>query len=431
MKQYDRYKDSGVEWLGKVPEHWRLFVIRAITRLKSDKGHSNYEVLSVYREYGVIKKDTRDDNHNATSQETITYKAVNPTDLVINKMKAWQGSMGISPFKGIVSPAYITCEINKEIVHCDYLHYLLRSSRYIDEYNRLSYGVRIGQWDMHYEDFKQIIVSLPTVWEQENIASFLDQKCIQIDKAISQKEKVIELLNERRQVIIQRAVTRGLDPNVPMKSSGVDWIGEIPEHWEVKKLKFLTSKIGSGVTPTGGSSVYRDTGIPLLRSQNIHFDKIDLSDVACISPFIDSTMSNTRVREGDVLLNITGGSIGRCYYVKNDLGPANVNQHVCILRPNKFQTLFLYYLMRSNIGQTQIELEQTGGNREGLTFAALKNFIFPTTLSKVQEDITNYLNQVNIQIDSAISIKRQEIEKLKEYKTVLIDAAVTGKIKIA
>lgn len=163
MPGYESYRQSEVPWLGNVPSHWDVQPLRAVTSLKSDKNRPDLPVLSVYREYGVILKDSRDDNHNATSLDTSTYKVVKPGDLVVNKMKAWQGSMGVSAHDGIVSPAYITCTTKADRVRPAYLHYLLRSSPLIGVYNSLSYGVRVGQWDMHYEDFKQIPIPLPTI----------------------------------------------------------------------------------------------------------------------------------------------------------------------------------------------------------------------------------------------------------------------------
>lgn len=430
MKRYERYKESGVEWLGRVPEQWEGIANKYIfipqKRIVGKKA-SNYVLLSLTLN-GVIKRDM-DNPQGKFPAEFDSYQKVCVGDFIFCHfdIEETPRTIGLSSFDGMITGAYTVYEVKNEFDNKFLYYYYLN----IDNDKRMRSLYKGLRNTVSKEAFGSLKTFIPPLEEQKAIAYILDQKCAQIDKAVSQKERVIELLNERRQIIIQRAVTRGLDPNVPMKDSGVDWIGEIPEHWEVRKLKFLTSKIGSGVTPRGGSSVYIDNGIPLLRSQNIHFDRVDLSDVACISNFVDSTMSNTRVKEGDVLLNITGGSIGRCYYVKKNFGPANVNQHVCILRPHKFLTQFLYYLMRSNIGQNLIELEQTGGNREGLTFAALKNFAFPVTLLNEQQQIATYLDQVNIKIDKAIALKRQEIEKLKEYKTILIDAAVTGKIKIA
>ena len=273
IPKYPAYKDSGVEWLGEIPEHWDAVSLGSILELKSDKNHPDYEVLSVYREYGVIKKDSRDDNHNATSLDTSNYKAVEPGDLVVNKMKAWQGSMGVSSYKGIVSPAYITCRVNPERIYPEYLHQLLRCNLYIGEYNRLSYGVRVCQWDMHYEDFKHITTTIPPIEEQTAIANFLDRKAAEIESAIGVKQKQIELLKERRQVLIHRAVTRGVPevrasrgvkPSLKLKDSGVEWIGEIPEHWEVKRLKNLIHDLESGVSVNASeaeSAVNNEIGV--------------------------------------------------------------------------------------------------------------------------------------------------------------------------
>jgi len=149
---------------------------------------------------------------------------------------------------------------------------------------------------------------------------------------IEKTERKIELLKEQQTAIINHYVTKGLDPTVKMKDSGIEWIGEIPEHWKISKLKFKLKKIGSGVTPKGGSEVYADEGVMFLRSQNIHFEGLYLDDVVRITPQTHSEMSGSRVQLNDVLLNITGGSIGRCCVVNID-EEFNVNQHVCILRP--------------------------------------------------------------------------------------------------
>lgn len=207
MKTHLSYKQTEISWLGEIPSHWNVLPIRAVTQLKSDKNRSDLQVLSVYREFGVIPKDSRDDNKNVTSADTSNYKAVLPGDLVVNKMKAWQGSMGVSKHEGIVSPAYITCATKPNIVNPQYLHYLLRSSPLVGVYNSLSYGVRLGQWDMHYEDFKQIQIPIPTKEEQQKIVEFLDKKTSEVDLAIAKKEKEIATLKELKAALISEAVT--------------------------------------------------------------------------------------------------------------------------------------------------------------------------------------------------------------------------------
>lgn len=210
------------------------------------------------------------------------------------------------------------------------------------------------------------------------------------------------------------------------KDSGVEWIGEIPEGWEVKRLKFVVSKVGSGVTPKGGANVYQLDGIPLLRSQNIHFDALKLDDVAYISQEIHDEMQNSKVMAGDVLLNITGASIGRCYFSDGSLEDANVNQHVCIIRPtSEIGTKYLYYLLRSDIGQKQIDVDQTGSGREGLNFEVLKNFLLPLADNSEQTAIASFLDRKTAEIDQLIANKEKLIALYEEEKTTIINHAVT------
>lgn len=200
-------KDSGVPWIGKVPEHWKVTAVTNITETVSQKNYPNEELLSVYRDYGVIIKSSRDDNNNKAGSDLSNYKLVEPGFLVINKMKAWQGSLGVSEFRGIVSPAYITCRTNKKIVDRGYLHHLLRSRNYINEYNRLSYGVRIDQWDMRYDDFKYVPVLLPPMMEQTAIAAYLDTKTTQIDRIVTNISIQIDKLKVLRKSLINDLVT--------------------------------------------------------------------------------------------------------------------------------------------------------------------------------------------------------------------------------
>ncbi len=200
-------KESGVAWIGEVPAHWEITAITNITDTVSKKNHPNEELLSVYRDYGVIIKSSRDDNHNKAGADLSSYKLVEPGYLVINKMKAWQGSLGVSEFRGIVSPAYITCKTDQRIVNRSYLHHLLRCRNYINEYNRLSFGVRVDQWDMRYDDFKYVPVLLPPISEQTSIAAYLDTKTVQIDRIVSTISTQIDKLKELRKTLINDVVT--------------------------------------------------------------------------------------------------------------------------------------------------------------------------------------------------------------------------------
>ena len=272
---------------------------------------------------------------------------------------------------------------------------------------------------------------LPPINAQNQIANYLDRETAHIDALIQAKENLLTMLAEKRQALITQAVTRGLDPNVPLKPSGIDWLGNVPEHWEVKKLKHVTSKIGSGVTPKGGSEVYQKEGIPFLRSQNIHFSGLDLDDVAFITKQVHQSMSNSQVESGDVLLNITGASLGRCYYYEGQYEEANVSQHVCILRPTEnILTKYLFYFLYSEIGQLQIQLSQTGGGREGLNFESLKVFVVPLPSLDEQNLVLNFVENESDKFDKLISAAEKTITLLKERRAALITAAVTGQINI-
>lgn len=200
-------KDSGIEWIGEIPKEWKVKYIKYSIKWKSIKGFGKETILSLYRDYGVIPKDSRDDNHNVTSLDTDSYKLVDIGDLVINKMKAWQGSLSISDYKGIVSPAYHVCQIIDNSICKKYFNYLLRNQLYKPEYMRLSTGMRIGQWDLSFDDFKNLPFILPNFKEQQEIANYLDIKCIEIDKLIEDKTKLLSELEDYKKSVIYEYVT--------------------------------------------------------------------------------------------------------------------------------------------------------------------------------------------------------------------------------
>lgn len=200
-------KDSGIEWVGSIPASWTTTRIKNLLAEKSVKGRPDETVLSLYREYGIIPKDSRDDNHNVTSSDTSSYKFIEVGDFVINKMKAWQGSMALSGYQGIISPAYLVYQFILEDVDPKYLHHLLRSRPYADEFARLSTGIRIGQWDLHSNDFLCTLALLPPLVEQTRIVAYVDDRCSEIDKAIEAKQLIIDELKAYKKSLIWEAVT--------------------------------------------------------------------------------------------------------------------------------------------------------------------------------------------------------------------------------
>ena len=432
FEKYDAYKDSGVDWIGEIPNHWCVEKSKWLFSLRKEKALKNEEQLTASQKYGMIPQNEfmALEGRRVTQVEfnSEILKHVEKGDFVIS-MRSFQGGLEYSEYTGSVSSAYVALKPITGIFSL-FFKYLFKSQRYIEALQSTSNLVRDGQ-ALRYDNFCMVDLFLPPIEEQMKIANFLNQRIIDIDQAIAIKEQQIALLNERKQIVIQKAVTQGLDPNVPMKDSGVEWIGQIPEYWELKKIKHVTSKIGSGVTPSGGGATYLDEGIPLLRSQNIHFNRIDLNDVARISEKVHHSMSNSKVRKNDVLLNITGGSIGRCYFVETS-EEMNVNQHVCILRPKKnISSIFLNAVLASEVGQGQIWYFQQGGGREGLNFQALKNFDIALPPIEEQILISKKVEEIYQQFGNMNAHIQMQIEKLKEYKTTLINDAVTGKIKVA
>ena len=421
MKPCPKYKDSGVEWIGEIPAHWKILPIRALCHLGRGRVISNEEIARNPGEYPVYSSQTANNGEMGR---------INSYDFD-GEYVTWTTDGANA---GTVFYRY-----GKFNCNCTNVCGTLKSKNKLCT-PLLPYILNLGtryyvRYDINPKLMNNMIakikISVPPYLEQTTIAAYLDRKTIQIDNLISKKQKLIELLKEERAAIINQAVTKGLNPDAPMKDSGIEWLGEVPEHWEVKRLKFLANKVGSGVTPRGGASVYQKDGIPLLRSQNIHFEGLKLDDVAYISEEIHNEMSGSKVKPNDVSLNITGASIGRCCIVPSDFGEANVNQHVCIIRPNRqIESGFLHNYISSDNGQVQIFSSEKGISREGLNFEQLKGFQVLLPPIADQKDIKDYIESATTKIDQTISNIEKQIDLLQEYRTALISEVVTGKIDV-
>ena len=432
LRPYPAYKPSGVEWLGDVPEHWDLLPLSAVTQPKTDTYKEGLELLSVYLDRGVIKfKDAEERRTNPTSEDVSNYKVVDPGDFVLNNQQAWRGSVGVSKYKGVVSPAYLVLSLSSRL-DLEFANLLFRDRSMVNQYLVSSRGVGTIQRNLYWPQLKKITTAVPPIDEQTAIVRYLDHTDDRIRRVISAKERLIELLSEQRQAVIHRAVTRGLDPNVQLKDSGAEWLGDLPAHWEVRRLAYLASKFGSGITPRGGATVYQETGIPFLRSQNIHFDGLRTANVAYISERMHNKLAASHVKPSDVLLNITGASIGRVCSVPTDFTEANVNQHVCIVRPRREHILseFLSAYLSTPTIQSEIYIQQSGASREGLTLQSIRGFLIPVPPLAEQNAIAHCLDKATADIDTAIANTQRQIDLLREYRTRLIADVVTGQVDV-
>lgn len=435
MKPYESYQKTKYDWISKVPSHWERITLRSITRLSDERcGERNdLELLSVYREYGIIKKSSRDDNHNVESLDLSNYKFVDVNYLVMNKMKMWQGSLGVSPYKGIVSPAYIVCKLTRD-VNSKYLHILLRSTSFKTFYNRISYGVRVGQWDMRYDDFKQLEIYLPPREEQDQIVRYLDWKLSKINKLIKAKKKQIALLNEQKQAIINKAVTKGLDDTVPMKDSGVDWIGEIPEDWSSKRLKQCFCKRKAGAWGNEPSNFL--INLPCVRVADFDYDNLILkNNIPTIRGYTKPQVDNLTLIEKIVLIEKSGGGektpVGRAVLL-NTVEPtlyANFIEALFVSPEyNCDYMVFLLSAMYSNRVNVRYIKQTTGIQNLNITGYLSENIFIP--LLQTQEYIVEYLNCCQLEFNKIIKTINDEIALLSEYKTSLISSVVTGKIDV-
>ena len=439
---YPAYKPSGLMWLADVPSMWPISRLRFQVKINPVKSELrgipqdtsvSFVPMEAVGEYGGLRLEQT----HALEDVANGYTYFRDGDVVVAKItpcfENGKGSIADGLENGI---GFGTTELHvlrpSSFMDRNYLFYLTISHAFRKIGASYMYGAG-GQKrvpDTFIRDFRHPI---PTTNEQRSIATFLDRETARIDTLIEKKRRQIELLQEKRSALISHAVTKGLDPNAKMKDSGIEWLGEIPKHWEVRKVKHLATKIGSGKTPRGGAEVYVDSGVMLFRSQNVHFDGLRLDDVVFIEEDVDAEMANTRVQPGDVLLNITGASLGRCCLVSEDIGRANVNQHVCIIRARRSTIVpdYLIAAMSSFVAQSQIFASENGTSREGLNFQQIGNLlvVVPPRLDE-QKATASHIHTHTGRINAVISKVLHSIDRLREFRTALISAAVTGKIDV-
>lgn len=398
LPKYEAYKDSGVEWLGDVPVSWELTRLGTqFSERRTKVSDVDYPPLSVTRN-GILPQL----ESAAKTKDGDNRKLVKAGDFVINSRSDRKGSSGVSNSDGSVSLISIVLEPRN--IHPKFCHHLLKSYAFIEEYYRVGRGIVADLWTTRYNEMRTIILAVPTYDEQFLIANFLDQKTAQIDAAIAIKEQQIELLKERKQIIIQQAVTQGLDPNVPMKDSGVEWIGQIPEHWEIKALKFIAyMKSGETLSP----DQFTETGFPAYGGNGLRG--------------YTSTFTNDGYH---ILIGRQGALCGNVNYAS---GKFYASEHAIVVYPlNNEDTRWLGEAIRV----ADFNRLSQSAAQPGIAVNVIKNVLFPHPPLLEQAGISKHIVEAERNIHKSIEIFNLQIEKLKEYKTTLINSAVTGKIKV-
>lgn len=429
-----KMKDSGVEWIGEIPDDWKVLPLKYSIQWKSEKGHGDENVLSLYRDYGVILKDSREDNHNVTSLDTDSYKFVEIGDLVINKMKAWQGSLAVSSYQGIVSPAYHVCRITDDRINKRYLHYLLRNQAYLPEYNRLSTGMRIGQWDLGFDDFKNLPFLLPTMQEQEKIANYIDNKLKYLDVSVKKIQDCIDNYKSLKQSLITRAVTKGVRGKREMKDSGIEWIGHYPSDWELRPFRYILKERQEKNSPIKSKerlSLSIDLGVTLYAEKTTNLDRFkdDFEQYKLAYPG-DLVMNSMNMIVGASGVSDYFGCVSPVYYTFYDDTENHVTAKFCEYIFRSRAMMRVLFSMGKGIYAIVRGDDRVNTCRLKVSKEDLKSLKLPLPSLYEQQEIVTYLDKKLSDIDTLIVKKEQLVSELENYKKSLIYEYVTGKREV-
>lgn len=428
MERYSEYKDSGAQWLGKIPKHWDVIKAKYLwNEVFSFSENGSENLLSVSQYDGVTQA-----KNESRSESLKGYKKVVKDNLVINIMLAWMGGLGVSEYNGIVSPAYCVYGL-KKAANPKFMHYLYKTPMYLAEFARHSTGVIPSRWRMYTDDFGQVLTLIPPIDEQDKIVSYLDKVTSKIDEAIAQQQKMIDLLNERKQIIINNAVTKGLNPDAPMKDSGIDWIGEIPEHWELKKLKYICKAFGRigfrGYSTT--DLVNEGEGSITLSPSNMVSGHMCYDSCTYLSWEKYEESPEIKIYNGDILFVKTGSTYGKSSLVEDLPMKATINPQLLVLKNISCSTEYLSYVLQGKSIKYQIETSVIGGTIPTISQSKILNYIitYPTIAEQVK--IVAYIKDMILPIDNAIDIANRQITLLQERKQIIINDVVIGKVKVS
>ena len=411
MESYDSYKDSGVEWIGEIPFDWNITRSKYYFENRVEKNNEDEPLLSVTQNKSVVRRDELETNVWNPDSDISGYKLIKKGDFVIS-LRTFEGGIELSEIQGIVSPVYSVLKLKKEVNRRYYKH-LFKSNTFITELNKVTTGIRQGK-NISFDDFSNISIPVPSINEQSSIGRYLDNKTSLIDSLIEKTQLKTELLKEKRTSLINEVVTKGLNPNVEMKDSGVEWIGEIPSHWEVIKLKYFCELINEKGTPNNDEI-------------KISPENVESNTGVCFNLYSEYSGEGVKFIEHDILLNklrlylkkvlfseFEGFSMGEMIVLRIRMGVPKYY----------FRTLFHQGLI------DVLDNQSTGVKLPRVSPELIMNTNFPVPPISEQNEIVSYLDEQTQLIDKTISIEEKRIELLKEYRHSLISEVVTGKRKV-
>jgi type I restriction enzyme, S subunit len=424
---YPAYRQSGLSWLPEIPLTW---AVRRNGRLFSQRNQTGYPelpILEVSLRTGVRVRDFNGAQRRQMMSDRDKYKRAVKGDIAYNMMRMWQGAVGVAPVDGLVSPAYVVARPSPG-TSADYYSHLFRTSAYMGQVDIYSHGIVKDRNRLYWDDFKQISTPYPPPDEQAAIVRFLDHADRRIRRYVRAKQQLIKLLEEEKQVIIHRAVTRGLDPNVRLKPSGMEWLGEVPEHWQVKRLKTISPEITVGVV-VNPSSYFTDDGVPFLLGNNVLSGRFRLDTVRYISQESNARLRKSQLRAGDIVV-VRVGAPGVAAVIPNDLDRCNCASMMIVRQGREFEPLWLQHLFNSPVIRRQIDIVKYGAAQKQFNISHAVEFLVLLPGIQEQRLILKHLAKELALLDSMISNARREMELTREYRTRLIAEVVTGKLDV-
>ena len=433
---YQAYGDSGVLSFGKIPTHWAAKPLKILSTY-------NDEVLSESTDPDVVIEYVDISSVSATDgiKETTTVNfAAAPSrarriardgDVLVSTVRTYLEAIAWvenPPDNMIASTGFAVVRANPSLLNRRYAGYALRARYFIDEVVSRSVGVSYPA--INASDLVSIKVPVPALEEQATIAAFLDHETAKIDRLIARQERLIELLKEKRQAVISHAVTKGLNPDAPMKDSGVEWLGEVPAHWEVTQLQRLVDpkrRIMYGIVLPGPNV---DEGVPIVKGGDVKPGRLRLSLLCKTTREIESNYARSRIKCGDLVYSIRG-TIGDVEIVPAEIAGANLTQDAARIAPsNGIQNVWLKYVLEADQVFRQLEIGSLGAAVKGINIRDLKKALIPLPPTEERDAIANHLDAVLGKLDDLERLAAQQIVLLQEHRTALTSAAVTGKIDV-
>ena len=425
MKRYDSYKDSGVKWLGEIPSHWEMLALKHILKNKKEvvgKRSSQYDLLSLTLK-GVIIRDM-DNPEGKFPASFDTYQIVEPNDFIFCNFdnEETPRAVGLSQYQGMITGAYDVLYRNNPLLSDKYLIYYFL---YIDDSKRFKPLYKGLRKTVPFDSFMSYKIPVPSRGEQDAVVEYLDAATSKIDEAIAQQQKMIDLLNERKQIIINNAVTKGLDPNVKMKPSGIDWIGDIPEHWELSQLKKVAKIILGKMLSREQGNVY-----PYLCAKDVHYGSVDVSDLKSMN-FSEIEKQMYEVRNGDMLIVEGGAGAGGCAIFECKGTGIYIQNSIMIVRGNTMMLNgYICYMIQSMNQRGYVEYICNKATIPHFTKEKVGSVIIPIPPKEEQETIVKHVTKRIKPIDDNIIARNKQISLLQERKQIIINDVVTGKVKV-